>query len=409
MNAPLVVQFLRNGGTLADLASKLGITSKRHSKYPNLVLLKYDQLESPMGDPIVRECRGIIPDEADNWKVIARSFDKFFNYGETHAAEIDWSKASVQEKVDGSLMTVYAYDGTWHVSTTGTPDASGAVHDTSASGLWSPRPGLQLPMPASFAEYFWQTCSLYPRLPFGKDVGWAKSFGDPWDKFSWMFELTGPLNRVVVPHTEARITLLAARCAATGKELSLTEAEKMLNFTVPAVRSFPLVSVEDIMRTFGTFSPLVQEGYVISDGEGRMKVKHPGYVAIHHAKDGFTTRNLINIVKNGEVAEVFAAALTTAFPGMDQKDIPEVFNTFPDLTRQLEEIRKRFNLLVQITESDFATYRHLTPKKAFAIAVKDMLHAAALFKMYDSKVTSAQEYYATRSADQLMYLLGYTK
>ena len=402
MNAPLVVQFLRSGGTIADLASTRGITSKRHNKYSNLVLLKYNQIESPMGDPIVRECRGIILDETDNWKVISRSFDKFFNYGETHAVEINWSKASVQEKVDGSLMTVYAYDGAWHVSTTGTPDASGTVHYTSASGLWLPRPGLQFPMPASFAEYFWQTCSLYPELPFNE-----QRVGDPWRNFSWMFELTGPLNRVVIPHTEAHITLLGARDPSTGRELSLGAAERMLNLTVPAVRSFPLVSVEDIMRTFGTFSPLVQEGYVIHDGDGRMKTKHPGYVAIHYAKDGFTTRNLINIVKNGEVAEVFAAALMTAFPGMDPKDIPEVFNTFPDLMHQLDEIRKRFNLLVQITDSDFAAYRHLTPKKIFAEAIKDMLHKSALFKMYDGKVTSAQAYYATRSADQLIHLLGY--
>jgi hypothetical protein len=54
-----------------------------------------------MHEPIVRESRGVILDEADDWRVVARAFDKFFNYGESGADEIDWGTARVQEKVDG--------------------------------------------------------------------------------------------------------------------------------------------------------------------------------------------------------------------------------------------------------------------------------------------------------------------
>ena len=136
-----VQSYLRNGGTLDGLATELGIKAKRHQTHSNLVLLKYNQIESPMSSPIVQECRGIILDEADDWNVVARAFDKFFNYGEGHAAEINWQTARVQEKVDGSLCLVFFYKREWHVATTGTPDASG---DVNASGK-------------SFADYFWDT------------------------------------------------------------------------------------------------------------------------------------------------------------------------------------------------------------------------------------------------------------
>lgn len=64
------------------------------------VMFKYNQLSSDFSSPIVREARGIIFRE-DNWKCVRRAFDKFFNYGEPNAAEVDWNTANVQEKLDG--------------------------------------------------------------------------------------------------------------------------------------------------------------------------------------------------------------------------------------------------------------------------------------------------------------------
>jgi hypothetical protein len=43
-----------------------------------------------------------------------------------------------------------------------------------------------------------------------------------------MFELTGPLNRVVIPHTESKVTLLGARIIEGGKWIPLDDAKKIL-------------------------------------------------------------------------------------------------------------------------------------------------------------------------------------
>jgi hypothetical protein len=53
-----VQKFLRSGGTLQSLQEKFAIKAKQHHEYYNLWTLKYSMIDSPMDEPIVRECRG---------------------------------------------------------------------------------------------------------------------------------------------------------------------------------------------------------------------------------------------------------------------------------------------------------------------------------------------------------------
>lgn len=73
-----VVKYLLSGKTLADLQAKYSVTPRRHGKFPNLVLLKYSQINSPMDEPLVQECRGIILDESDHWRPVSVPYFKFF-------------------------------------------------------------------------------------------------------------------------------------------------------------------------------------------------------------------------------------------------------------------------------------------------------------------------------------------
>src|ERR1035437_206349 len=124
-----IQKYLRAGGSLETLELSFGIKNKRHLTHNNLILFKYNQIESDFSLRIVCECRGLILDQNNDWAVVSRSFDKFFNFSEGNAAEIDWNNnPKIQEKVDGSLMTIYFYDGHWNVQTTGMPDASGDLH-----------------------------------------------------------------------------------------------------------------------------------------------------------------------------------------------------------------------------------------------------------------------------------------
>lgn len=318
------------------------VVHRRHGKHPNLVLFKYD-VKAPFGEPIVQECRGIVLDESDGWNVVSRAFDKFFNHGEGHAARIDWSTARVQEKLDGSLCVMYHYAGEWHVATSGSPDASGQVRQAGVRGPMGY--GLK-----TFADYFWET--------FRAHGGELPQPGN--EHLCFAFELMGPDNRVVVVHNEPWIRLLAIRDRETGEELSIEECWGLVKVT--PVRSFPLGSFDEIAASFEHISPVSQEGYVVVDDKGRrVKVKHPGYVALHHAKDGMGAKAFVRIAQTGETPEVIAA--------------------FPEFAPMLKGMRERYAKLCAEVDAAYARIKDIPSQKDFALEATKTPYSATLFFM----------------------------
>lgn len=359
----LVQKFLRDGGTLANLQASYAIKAKRHGEYPNLVLLKYDQIESPFSEPIVCECRGVILDEDDNWRVVSRAFDKFFNYGEGHAAKIDWSTARVQEKVDGSLCVVYEYRRKWHVASSGTPDASGQVNGADIT----------------FSNLFWRSLrKTYPDHSFDMPAS-------PNDE-CYIFELTTPYNKVVVPHADEKVTLLAIRNRATGCFLDMDEYRKVDPPDLSVVREFPLQTLEQIEESFKHFSGATQEGYVVVDGnQNRIKIKHPSYVALHHMRDGFGTRRMISLLQQNEQAEVLVH--------------------FPEFKPLFDKIKAKYDLLANALEILWEATKNEPTQKDFALKVKDAPFSGILFQLRAKKIGSVREGLSLYRTDAIRDLL----
>jgi hypothetical protein len=353
----LVQDFLRRGGTLADLVARYSIKVTRGERHPSLALLKYNQIESPMAEPIVRECRGLILDESEGWRVASRSFDKFFNHGEGHAAAIDWATARVQEKLDGSLCVLYWHGGAWRVQTSGHPEAGGRVNDAAMT----------------FADLFWEVFGL---------EGYSLPSEEHRD-LCIAFELMTKHNRVVVRHEEPRLTMIGIRCRSTQQERPLG----LLDHRYRPVRSFGLQSFEDIAATFSSMEPLRQEGYVVVDGSfNRVKVKHPGYVAIHHLKDGHSTRRLVEIVQSGEVGEFLTY--------------------FPEWRSEFEEIQNGLSAVEAQLEADYARLRDIPDQKAFALEAVKTKCSAALFSVRAKKAGSVREFLNRQQPDAIIRMLG---
>jgi hypothetical protein len=364
MTTLLVQEFLRNGGTVAGLLEKYAIKSRRHLEFPNLVCFKYNQIDSPFAEPLVRECRGIILDESDGWRVVARTFDKFFNYGEGHAAPIDWPTARVQEKCDGSLMQLYWYRDAWRVASSGMPDASGHVMSVQQDGT------------ESFAALFWATF---------KALGFA--FPER-REFTYALELMTPQNRVVVPHAQPALVLLAARSVETGEEVRPATVWS----GPPVVREFSLASFDDCLASFERIDPLRQEGYVVVDGRwNRVKVKHPGYVAIAHmAGGGFTPRRVLDVVRSGETGEILA--------------------NFPEWRPLFDDLGGRFSGLVAELDASLAALAHIPAgkegQKAFALEANRTRYPSALFQVRAGKSASVREFLAKVQIDHLLRALN---
>jgi hypothetical protein len=65
---------------LEKLKEELGIKFKIYHE-DGIVILNYDQIESPKSHPIVIECRSLILN-IYTLGVVSRKFDRFFNHGE---------------------------------------------------------------------------------------------------------------------------------------------------------------------------------------------------------------------------------------------------------------------------------------------------------------------------------------
>lgn len=352
----LTQDFLQAGGTIQELEKRYAIKAVRSTRHPSLILLKYNQLDSPMGEQIPQECRGLILDESKDWRVVSQSFRKFFNEGEGHAAEIDWATAKVQEKLDGSLCVIYHHMGAWHVQTSGHPDAAGKVGGEEFI----------------FADLFWHTFHEHRwLLPNNTDLCVS-------------FELMTKWNRVVVVHEKPTLRMIGVRNRRTGKELPLD----VLGHLYTPVREFPLQSLTDIRATFAHMEPLKQEGYVVVDGQfNRIKVKHPGYVAIHHLRDGCSRRRLVEIVQAGEVGEFLAY--------------------FPEWAQEFNAIQTGLTQLEAELVADYARIQPACPvQKDFAHYALKTRCSAALFLLRAGKIATIGEYLRRMPPDHLLQMLG---
>lgn len=357
MSAPLIQLDLQAGRKLETVCEQYHLSTSRSKRYPNLVQFKYSQLESPFKEQLVRECRGLILDEKDNWAIVARPFDKFFNYGEALAPEIDWSSAKVYEKLDGSLIILYNYDDGWHVATSGSCDAGGNVGDTNLT----------------FKDLFWQIFHDQG-LVVPKQI--ARSY-------TYMFELMTPFNKVICNYgIRGSVKLIGMRQRHTGHEVDI---EQFRNY--PIAPSYPLKSIDELIMTFDQMEPLLQEGYVVVDAQrNRIKVKHPGYVALHHMKAHFSIRYMVELVRKAELAEVLAY--------------------FPEWADLLMTVQDSVDEFVKKVDASWYAYKDIPIRKDFAIAIAKLPYSSVLFAMMDKKYKEPIEWVRAAQIDTLIHLLG---
>src|SRR5580698_7492234 len=202
-----------------------------YSPDKRLVSLKYDEVEgSPMDNPIVQECRGMVVDVIAN-KILCHGLDKFFNYGDAKAHSIDWQTARVQAKLDGSLMEFF-WDPTlneWTVASSGHPTAGGAIYQQNAA---------QTDNGMTFRDLFWQTFAAQEMKLPDKEL----------DKETcYIFELCSPMNRIVVKHEKPTLTCLTARINtedldAEWSRPTLAYHCKCLNW--PIVQEYPINNID---------------------------------------------------------------------------------------------------------------------------------------------------------------------
>jgi hypothetical protein len=332
----LHIQEFLYSNTLQNLKEQFAIKAQQHPQHASLYHFTYDQIESPSSHPIVQECRGLILDSARGWEVVAFPFRRFANLGESWASQIDWRTARAQEKLDGSMMTLWNYEGRWHVSTKGSPDAGGPVGD----------------LPFTFNHLFWKTFSnqfleLYVSLSAPAD---ARRFTLNPD-YTYVFELTTPWNRVVCNYgAEERLTLIGVR--ENFGEYREIPVEDYADF-LPVVREYPTYSDDshvsaEILDMAAALDPIAHEGFVVVDEQfRRVKIKSPKYVELHHLRTAFSLKRLLRIYRLGETSEVLAY--------------------FPEYRPMIDAIDGALNEFVAKVMTTWEGIRHIQDRKTFAM------------------------------------------
>lgn len=316
-----------------------------------------------MDNPVVQQCRGIILDESNDWQVIARPYDKFFNLGEGNAAPIDWSTAKVYEKLDGSLMSLYWYDNQWHVASSGTPDAMGECNSD--------------PRKRTFKALFWDT---WDQLDYRRPPTADKNV-------TFIFELMTPSNKVVVQHSIPRIVLHGARYIDGDMEELSPDFGNAYGWE--KVHHYPVTATpEGVLSAANQGQQGTQfEGFVVVDHKfRRVKVKNADYLRLHRMIDGMSQRKMLEIIRTNEGSEFLTY--------------------FPEWKELHNQIIIKYRGLVALAEDVYEVRKVHTNQKDFAMLIKDLPYAGALFAVRSGKAKSFQEYFANCNIRTLEQLLG---
>lgn len=320
---------------LSELTAEFGIIVNKHPTLP-LCNFKYNQIESPKYDPVVRYSRGTVL-EYGTWNLVASTMKRFYNYGESplEAEVFNWGSFQATAKEDGSLIILYYYDNEWHVNTSGS-FGFGEIND---SGI-------------TWKNLFWDVFHSQNMKVDGLNP-----------QITYIFELCSRYNKVVRDYAIPKLYLITTFVGVV--ECGPLDFGKAINAT--HVDYYDFSSYEEL-KTFLDHKQMVEptfEGFVAKDNNGiRFKIKSETYVNLHHMHDNgniYSLKRLVPIVLKAEQDEV-----VTVFPELKDK--------FESIKVQLDGIYTNLRNLWMLTKD-------IESQKDFAIAISNHPMKGILFKV----------------------------
>lgn len=324
-----VQEYLRSGKTLDHLVSDFAIRVTEHPGDEPLVILNYHQIDSkPKAHPIVRECRGLVL-ERDSWNLVARSFPRFFNWGEfpEEQAKFNFRGSAITAKEDGSLVLFYCYDSKWRCNTRGS-FGNEYIHDTDKT--WQ--------------QYIMESLGVRDLSELALDKN-----------LTYVCEFCSPLTKVVRKYDVPRMY-----CITTFEgehELPDCETRALIPHAFfTEVYAYWFGGMEEIVQWLndvGREDPAF-EGVVVRSARDnvRWKIKSPTYLALHRMADRahlFSANNLLPFALTGETSE-----LLRYYPEVEKR-----------LTEICDQVTAHWNKLSAL----WVDTLYIKDQKEFALAV----------------------------------------
>lgn len=334
-----VQQFLKEK-SLFDLTKELGIRVAYHLDLP-LIILNYDQIESPKTHPIIRECRALVLDSRD-WSVVAKSFDRFFNWGEVaeEMSLFDFSSFMVEEKCDGSLVVIYYFENSWRINTRG----------SFAQDL------------LEFQSFTWEQGILHALGV--QSLSDLDNFLDR--NFTYIGEFCSPWNKIVRQYSNPVVFLLTMFSSVEEQDVTFVDTHCPKIMVRPQRYHFESIdSIQEWLQNEAETDPTF-EGVVIRDIHNRRwKIKNPRYLALHSLRGNgsnvFNPKHLLPFVLNGEEDELL-------------QYFPEVKEAFYCLK---SKVKADYAELLEL----YLDHKDIEGQKDFALLVKDKRYSGLLFDL----------------------------
>ena len=299
-------------------------------------LLNYG-ISTPKGG-MYDECRALVL-ALPSFDVLSQSFRRFYNAHDSHAATIDWPTAAAEEKLDGSLVVFY-YDGDrWNFHTRGMLDALGPLGERGVT------------FRSQLEAIILARTGAPPNALFATE--------DP--DLCFVCEYVGPYNRIVTRYLTEDLYLLTTMDRRSGREIGASYSGTW-PFSKPRIHDLPR-SLEGLIASMAALPPL-HEGYVVRDGAfHRIKVKNPSYISIAeaiNAGNAPTERHYARLALHGDTAEIKGY--------------------FPEFAERIARYERIADAIAAKAERLWEERRDAPDQKTFALAVKDTLLSAWLFR-----------------------------
>lgn len=285
-------------------------------------------------DKTLLMCRGLVTNNEGN--IVARGFPKFFNIEEGKFTPTE--KFEVFEKMDGSLLLVFWYEGQWVVATRGSFTSDQSIKSRELLKKYN-------------------TDIMFRHLTF-------------------CFETIYKNNRIVCDYGDYEGLVLLGTFDTTGKEYDIEMWSQW---------GFDVVKKYDGIEDYKELKEMVkndQEGFVVKFSNGdRIKVKGVEYLRLHKIMTNVTTTGVWEYLRNGEdVMEIL-------------KEVPdEFYNKIKSYVRDLkygyfqisEDAGKKFDGMM------YGKYNDKEPiedRKVFAewVFTQPKHMSGILFRMFDKK------------------------
>lgn len=342
-----------------ELAKALEDGYVRRQSHPSLPLAILNYTERCTYDrawtDVTRKCRGLIYSTATG-EVVARPFEKFFNYGEDAEAVLSMDEqVAVTDKMDGSLGILYPVPDGWAIATRGSFTSEQAIHATAV---------------------------LRDRYP---DY-------EPPSGYTELFEIVYPKNRIVLDYGAADdLYYLGSVHVAKGWTFGPV-ADKSRPWCWPGPLAGTFRDVRSLADALAMEPRPNAEGIVVQYlGSGlRVKIKQADYVALHRLITGMNARVIWERIGDGQTADQIC------------KGIPEEF--WPWVREVIAELLAEQDQILNAAGAEHARVLAALPdgwtRKDYALAVASSSLRPWLFLLLDQRDPSAKIWHTLRPSGE---------